>query len=130
MSNRIALAVAGAHLSGQPLNFQLTGGGAVFLEETLTSSDYRLFALATTPPKPGLQRVATGAGQSIKVEVWSLTPAHFGEFVAALPQPMTIGKVGLSDGRLVSGFLCESIATEGATDITEYGGWLNYLNQQ
>lgn len=130
MSSQILLAVAGAHLSGQPLNYQLTDGGGVLIETTQTSLDYRLYALATTPPKPGLQRVSAGTGESISVEIWSLTPTHFGNFVASLPQPMTIGKIELIDGRLVSGFLCESIATEGAQDITEYKGWLGFLHQK
>jgi allophanate hydrolase len=28
---------------------------------------------------------------------------------------------------MVSGFLCEAYAAEGAADITRYGGWRTYL---
>jgi allophanate hydrolase len=122
----IALAVVGAHLSGQPLNHQLMDHGARLLGTTSTSNSYRLFVLDTVPPKPGLLRVGIG-GEHIAVEVWKLPPATFAHFVANVPAPMTIGPVNLEDGRTVSGFLCEPIAVEGAVDITEYGGWLAYL---
>lgn len=122
----ILLAVAGAHLSGQPLNPQLTERDAQLVSTTITSPDYRLYALATEPPKPGVVRVASG-GAPLEVEVWRLTEAAFGSFVAALPQPMGIGKVSLADGSLVSGFIVEPIATEGAEDITRFGGWRGFL---
>ncbi|WP_244274992.1 allophanate hydrolase-related protein [Rathayibacter oskolensis] len=122
----VLLAVAGAHLSGQPLNHQLTDRDAELVETTTTSADYRLFALGTVPPKPGVVRVASG-GAALEVEVWRLTDAAFGSFVAALPHPMAIGSVSLADGSLVSGFLVEPIALEGAEDITRFGGWRTYL---
>jgi allophanate hydrolase len=122
----IALAVVGAHLSGQPLNYQLTDHGGRLLGSSRTSNTYRLFALDTVPPKPGLLRVDTG-GDHVALEVWELPPAGFAHLVADIPAPMTIGSVVLEDSRTVSGFLCEPIAIEGALDITEYGGWLAYL---
>lgn len=54
----IDLAVFGAHLRGQPLNTQLVDLGARYVETVTTSDAYRLFALDTTPPKPGLVRRA------------------------------------------------------------------------
>lgn len=125
--HEIVLAVAGAHLSGQPLNHQLTALHGRLLETTSTAADYRLFALDTVPPKPGLVRVAAGAGAPIEVELWALGAAEFGRFVAALPQPMAIGRLLLADGSQVEGFLCEPIATETAADITATGGWRAYL---
>ncbi|MEY4018946.1 MAG: hypothetical protein RLZZ590_246 [Actinomycetota bacterium] len=124
----IALAVVGAHLSGQPLNHQLVDLNAKFVASMQTANDYRLFALETVPPKPGLQRVPDGAGVAIDVEVWKLPAKEFGIFVAGLPQPMAIGKIVLSDGSAVSGFLCESIATDEALDISSFGGWRAYLS--
>lgn len=124
-ANGLELAVFGAHLRGQPLNHQLTGLGARFLEATATSEDYRLFALATTPPKPGLLRVNTG-GAALRCEVWSISPAGLGTFLAALPAPMSLGAVTLTDGRTVVGFGCDPAAAEGAEDITHHGGWLAY----
>ena len=127
-TNTIHIAVVGAHLNGQPLNHQLTDRAAQLLSATQTAPCYRLFALATEPPKPGLVRVAADdtRGAAIDLEVWEMDAAAFGDFVAQVPAPMCIGQVLLADGRDVSGFLCEPIALEGAQDITQFGGWRAY----
>jgi allophanate hydrolase len=122
----VPLAVVGAHLAGQPLNHQLTERGARFLGSARTAECYRLHALATDPPKPGLRRVAAGGG-AVALEIWELPPAGFADFVASVPAPMTIGSVRLDDGTTVPGFLCEPAALEGAPDITVHGGWAAYL---
>ena len=123
----LALAVVGAHLSGQPLNGQLTSLGARLLRTAHTTDSYRLHALAgTVPPKPGLVRGEPGSGASIEVEVWALTPAAFGTFVAAIPPPLGIGTLQLTDGSAVKGFICEPAALVGANDITVFGGWRAY----
>ncbi|MBN5272928.1 allophanate hydrolase [Serratia marcescens] len=125
-SGHVRLAVVGAHLSGMPLNVQLTQRDAVRVEQTVTAPCYRLYALADTePPKPGLARAAQGA--AIRVELWDIPLARFGEFVAEIPAPLGIGTLLLADGRRVKGFICEAWALEGATDITEFGGWRDYL---
>lgn len=127
----ILLSVVGAHLSGQPLNRQLTSRGARPVRTCRTAADYQLFALAnTTPPKPGLVRVPGFTGTGIETEVWELDPAAFGEFVAEVPAPMGIGNVVLEDGSSVKGFLCERAALEGARDITEFGGWRGFLAER
>jgi allophanate hydrolase len=123
------LAVVGAHLSGQPLNHQLTDRGAVLCETTTTAAEYRLYALATTPPKPGLVR-APRHGGTVEVEIWALDAAGFGEFVAAIPAPLGVGTLTLADGREVTGFLCEPHAIDDAPDITEFGGWRAYLQHR
>jgi allophanate hydrolase len=122
----VPLAVVGAHLSGQPLNHQLVDRGGRLVATTTTAAAYRLFALETTPAKPGLVRVA-GGGAPIRAEVWELPTAGFGDFVASVPAPMTIGKVLLADGSEVPGFLCEPAALAEACDITASGGWLAHL---
>ena len=125
----ISIAVAGAHLSGQPLNHQLTAPGGRFLRAARTAPAYRLYALpGTTPPKPGVVRVRAG-GVSLEVEVWSLPPDAFGAFVAKVPPPLCIGSVELEDGSRVSGFLCEGHATDGALDISSFGGWRKFLSR-
>ena len=122
------LAVVGAHLSGQPLHHQLTSRRASLVATTTTAPVYRLYALPTDPPKPGLLRVGavTGAG-AVEVEVWELDDAAFGSFVDAIPAPLGIGRVVLADGTDVAGFLCEPIAVDGAPDITHLGGWRAYV---
>lgn len=124
---RIPLLVCGAHLSGLPLNTQLTERGAFLLESTHTAPCYRLYALAGGPPlRPGMARVSDG-GAAIEVEIWSVPEAALGSFVAGIPAPLGIGKVALADGRWVSGFICEPQGLETATDITAFGGWRSYL---
>ncbi|OZI29128.1 allophanate hydrolase [Bordetella genomosp. 1] len=128
-ANTIRVAVVGAHLTGMPLNHQLTSRNARLVEATHTASDYRLYALAnTTPPKPGLVRSAEGA--PIIVELWDVPGALFGSFVAEIPAPLGIGTLELADGRLVKGFICEPRGLEGARDITSFGGWRAFLAAQ
>src|SRR5262249_49567676 len=109
------------------LNAELTGRGASFVRAAKTEPAYRLHALPGGPPhRPGLVRVADG-GAAIEVEVWALTPAAFGDFVSRIPAPLGIGTLRLADGTTAKGFLCEAIATEGARDITGFGGWRAYI---
>ncbi len=122
----ISIAVVGAHLSGEPLNHQLTMLDGRFIRATRTAPVYRLYALPnTTPAKPGLGRVDSN-GVAIEVEVWGLSAEAFGTFVAAVPPPLCIGSLSLADGTRVSGFLCEGYALAGATDISSFGGWRAY----
>ena len=124
----LQVAVVGAHLSGMPLNAQLTERGAVLLRQTHTAPDYRLFALpGTVPPKPGLLRVAPGQGAAIVVEVWSMPASRFGGFVALIPAPLGIGTLSLGDGSTVQGFICEPWALEQAEDVSHFGGWRAYI---
>ena len=118
--------VVGAHLSGQPLNWQLTDRGGHLVGAVPTAPEYRLVALPTEPPKPGLVRVGPG-GASIATEVWRLPTDAYGSFVAGIPAPLCIGTVSLANGTSAQGFLCESLAADTAPDITEHGGWLAYL---
>jgi allophanate hydrolase len=128
-AQHIELAVVGAHLSGQPLNHELTRSGARLLRPAHSAGGYRLYALAnTTPAKPALVRDATGAGH-IELEIWRLSREAFGAFTAAIPPPLAIGNVTLADGTSVKGFVCEPHALQGATDITEYGGWRAWLGR-
>ncbi len=127
----VAIAVVGAHLSGMVLNGELRALNARLLQATATAPDYRLYALSgTMPPKPGLLRVDAGKGAAIAIEVWAMSPSAFGEFVAAIPQPLSIGTLNLADGRQVKGFLVEAAAVEGARDISEFGGWRAFMSAQ
>jgi allophanate hydrolase len=130
----LRLAVVGAHLSGLPLNSQLTERGATLVAATTTAPHYRLYALpGTTPPKPGLQRVGHGeaqAGAAIAVEVWAMPQAAVGSFLALIPAPLGLGSIELADGSPVHGFLCEAHALVGAVDISAHGGWRAYLKSR
>lgn len=123
------LAVFGAHLRGQPLHWQLEQIGARFAGEIRTTDAYRLTALDTTPPKPGLVRHGPGRGAPIVGELFGLSAAGLGSFLAALPAPMALANIELEDGRTVVGFACTYDAAVAATDITEFGGWKKYLEE-
>jgi allophanate hydrolase len=128
--NLIRVAVCGAHMSGLPLNHQLTERGARLARQSRTSSNYRLFALTDfTPPRPGLVRDGSGpnGGGAIEVEVWEMPSSGFGSFVEGIPAPLGIGTVTLEDGQQVKGFLCEAYATKGAREITGLGSWRKFI---
>ncbi len=123
----VRVAVCGAHLSGLPLNHQLTSRGARLVASPASAPEYRFYALAGGPvQRPGMVRVAEG-GAAIAMEVWEVPAPLFGSFVAGIPAPLGIGKVKLADGSEVPGFICEGIGIEGATDITHFGGWRAWL---
>jgi allophanate hydrolase len=127
--NSISLAVCGAHMSGLPLNHQLTERGARLARTCRTAPDYRLFALTDfQPPRPGMVRAASGA--PIEVEVWDVPATAFGSFVEGIPAPLGIGTVKLEDGAQVKGFLCEAYAAQGARDITSLGSWRQFIQEK
>ncbi|WP_441233353.1 allophanate hydrolase [Bradyrhizobium sp. 930_D9_N1_4] len=128
--DEIPIAVVGAHLSGMALNGELKALDAKLVEATRTAPDYKLYALKTTPPKPGLLRVEAGKGASIELEIWSLSSSAFGKFVNAIPAPMAIGTIRLADGRNVKGFLVEPEVLGEARDITAYGGWRTFVAEK
>src|SRR5262249_57150243 len=110
--NEIAVAVVGAHLSGMPLNRELTAFGARFLQESATAKDYRLFLLPGAPAKPGLIRVDAG-GAAIAVEIWAMPADEFGRFVACVPPPLSIGTLALGDRRTGKGLLAVGVGIAG-----------------
>ncbi len=124
----VRLAVAGAHMTGMPLNDRLTERGARLLGTARTAPSYELYALANGGPiaRPGVVRVEDG-GASIEVEVWELSRAALGAIVEEVPGPLAIGHVEMLDGTRICGFVCEGYAVHGATDITAHGGWRAYL---
>jgi allophanate hydrolase len=127
IEDRVPIAVVGAHMSGLPLNTQLTELGGRLDRAARTAPVYRFYALPGEPPRrPGMVRVAEGGGV-IELEVWSLPAAKVGSFLRGIPAPLGLGTVLLEDGGGVPGFLCESHATAGAQDITALGGWRAYL---
>ena len=124
----VLMAVVGAHLSGQPLNWQLTQRKARLVRAVRTHADYKLYALPNTaPPKPGLVYSPGFGGKGIELEVWAMPEDTVGTFLVGIPAPLSLGTVRLEDGTSVKGFLCEPFGIEGAEDITHLGGWRAYL---
>jgi len=129
----VDVAVCGAHMSGLPLNHQLTSLGARFKSSTSSAAHYQLYALPGGPPaRPGMVRAQPGTAgcAPIALEVWRIPEATYGRFVAGIPAPLGIGRVQLADGSTVQGFVCEAAGILGATDITAFGGWRAYLASQ
>ncbi len=129
MSGWVRVAVCGAHMSGLPLNHQLTDRGGRLLLATRSATKYRLYAL----PGAGVRRpgmIRREVGQAIELEVWELPATAFGTLVAGIPAPLGIGTVELESGEMVQGFVCENYATASAEDITGFGGWRQYLAQK
>jgi allophanate hydrolase len=121
------LVVVGAHMSGLPLNNELTQRGGRLVRAARTAPWYRLVALpGSGVPRPGLVRVA-GGGASVEAEVWEIAPAALGDLLGGVPAPLGIGRVVLDDGEEAAGFLCEAYAAQEAIDVTASGGWRAYL---
>jgi allophanate hydrolase len=125
VNDRVNVVVCGAHLDGLALNYQLRQRQGHLVEATLSAPAYRLYALADGK-RPGMVRVSEG-GRAIAVEVWALPSSELGSFLAGIPAPLGLGKVELEEGQWLTGFICENNGLEGATDITEYGGWRAWL---
>jgi allophanate hydrolase len=127
--DEIELAVCGAHMSGLPLNAELTGRAARFLRTATTTPEYRLYALPGGPPRrPGLLRAAGGA--PIAVEIWALPRTELGGLLAGVPAPLGLGTVRLADGTAAKGFLCEAAGVAGAEDVTAFGDWRRVLAER
>ncbi len=127
----IPVVVCGAHMEGLALHWQLADRRAGFRERTTTAACYRLFAMPASgsiPPRPALVHDAE-KGATIEVEVWDLTAAAFGDFVAQIPAPLGIGKVTLADGQTLPGFIAEPRSTHQAEEITHLGGWRAWLQR-
>jgi allophanate hydrolase len=124
----ILMAVVGAHLAGQPLNWQMTTRKARYLRTIRTHSDYRLFVLPNSnPAKPGLVYSPGHTGPGIELEVWAMPEDTVGTFLAGIPAPLSLGTVHLEDGTDVKGFLVEPSGIVGAEEITHLGGWRPYI---
>ena len=127
--DRILIAVCGAHMSGLPLNSELTDRGAEFVRKCRSARQYRFYALENfAPPRPGMVRSVDKHVNNIELEIWALPKTNFGDFISKIHEPLSIGTIELEDGTSVKGFLCESYVTERAKDITELGDWRIYLS--
>jgi allophanate hydrolase len=116
--NGFDLAVFGAHLRGQSLHWQLERLGARYVDQINTSDAYCLMALDTTPPTLGLIRTKPGQGAPVQGELFRISEAGLGRFLAALPTPMALTSIELENGRTVIGLTAIHDATTTASDIT------------
>lgn len=124
-TKNVSVVVCGAHLTGMPLNWQLTERSARLVSQTRSSAKYQLYALPDGK-RPAMVR-NDNDGKAIEVEVWAMPVENFGSFVAGIPAPLGIGKVELENGEILPGFVCEHGGIQDAADITEFGGWRAWL---
>jgi len=120
----VDVVVCGAHLSGMPLNWQLIERQGILLETSATAAAYQMFAVPGDVERPALIRNPKG-GDSFEVQIWRLPIENFGSFVTDIAQPLGIGKVELNDGRWLTGFIAESVASL-EKNISEFGSWRKY----
>lgn len=119
--------MCGAHLQGYALNWQLKERGAIFKQATKTAPIYRMYLLVDGSLKrPGLL-LDDQEGRAIDIEIWAVPSSALGSFVNEIAPPLGIGKIKIQDGRWVSGFIAEPYRFKEAEEITQYGGWKDYL---
>ena len=127
--NEILIGVCGAHMSGLPLNWQLTDLDAKLVQKTRTKEGYRLYVLENKDPiRPGMIYDSSSNFQ-IEVEVWSMPVENFGKFMKQIASPLGIGTVFLEDGSGVYGFLCESDFIKEAKEISNLKSWRTFICQ-
>lgn len=124
MSEKIELAVNGTLMRGLELNDNLLNVDATFIREAKTEPVYRLFSIKDV--HPAMMRVETG-GVAIAVEVWAVPPAGLAKIILNEPPGLCVGRVRLGDGAEVLGVVGESVCCNSGKDITQYGGWRNYI---
>ena len=126
------LFVCGSHMSGLPLNSQLTQLGAKFLCNVETSPCYRMFILPKTealPIRPGLVR-SLKETVSLPGELWRIPIKNFGAFVLKIQFPLGISQIKLNNGKTEYGFCCDRSGVENCPEITHLGGWRSYLAEK
>jgi allophanate hydrolase len=123
---RSLVAVAGAHLTGEPLNRQLVALGGRLHARARTAGGYRMYRVPGPLPRPGLVRGAGGPADGLEVEVWDLPAAGLGELLPAVAAPLALGPVELDDGSVVPGFLADPSGVDPGADLTAFGSWRAY----
>lgn len=127
--NEILIGVCGAHMSGLPLNWQLTDLDATLVKKTKTKEGYRLYVLENKDPiRPGMIYDSSSNFQ-IDVEVWSMPVGNFGRFMKQITSPLGIGTVYLEDESGVYGFLCEADYVKDAKEISDLRSWRTFICQ-
>ena len=125
------IAVAGLHLTGQPLNDQLTVLGGALVKSCRTAPRYKMYLIEDAKgKKPGLLCMPQDKpGQSYDVEVWRLPIDNVGKFLSFIPAPLGLGTLSLDDETTVKGFICEYRVAEEGKDISGFSGWKDFMER-
>ncbi|WP_431918986.1 allophanate hydrolase [Amycolatopsis tucumanensis] len=127
-SARTLLAVAGAHLSGQPANGDLVRLGGVLHSRARTGPGHRMYTVDGPFPRPGLLHTGDGPADGIELEVWDLPEAAIGALLPTIAPPLHLGQLTLDDGSTVLGFVADTACADPTRDITAHGGWRAYMS--
>ena len=128
--DEIAIAVVGAHLSGMVLNGELKTLGARLLEATATAPDYKLYALGTTPPKPGMLRVEAGNGPRSS---WRSGRCRRRLSANSSPRSRRRCRSAPCDWPTAAAsraLWSSPTAVDGARDISAFGGWRAFMAEE
>ena len=66
-------------------------------------------------------------GAKIHCELWAIPPEGLASVLWREPSGLTIGKIQLSDGLEVLGGIAEPWLCENRREITQYGGWREFV---
>ena len=121
----VDLFVNGTLMRGLQLHGNLAG--AELLGEFRTAPHYRIFSISDV--HPGMFRVEQG-GISVPGELYRLPDEVWSRVEAGEPPGLYKGPVELDDGRWVDGILFPQEMTVGQREITEFGGWREYVQAQ
>lgn len=114
-------------LPHRALSRKLEQLGGRYADQINSTDGYRLLlALDTRSPIPGLIRTKPAQGAPIQGELFRISEAGLGRFLAGLPAPMALTSIELENGRTVIGLTATHDATS-ATDITHHRSWTQYL---
>lgn len=120
-------AVNGTLMRGLELNANMLRAGAAFVREAETAPVYRLWSIGDR--HPGMVRVSHGGG-AVRLELWEVKPEGLVSIIEAEPAGLSVGRVLLADGATVLGVLAEPVLTENQREITQHGGWREYLSSR
>lgn len=117
-------AINGTLMRGLSLNQNMVDAGASFVREAQTAPVYQLFSVDDL--YPGMIRTAS-AGASIALEIWEVDEPGLVRILLQEPPGLAVGKILLDDGTETMGVLAESWLVFGKKEITQFGGWRNYV---
>jgi len=114
----------GTVMRGEPDHENLAG--AEFLEEARTAEEYRLYSIDDR--YPAMVRVERD-GVTVPGELYGVPRSLWGKIEESEPPGLRRDWVELSDGRAVYGMVGSHELTEGARDISDFGGWRAYRDR-
>ena len=121
--NKLILAVNGTLMRGLELENNLKAVNAVFIKESQTEKAYRLYTIDDKYPA----MVKDEGGSAIDVELYEISKEGMEEVLSKEPEGLTIQEITLIDGSKVQGVVGLSFIIKDRKEITQYGGWRNYL---